>query len=1138
VGTLLNAQQKPFAYWHDAWTHTPQLPSNFTANANAATDDILINATIFYRSPVNFDSILVVAKVGSAPSNRLDGIQLYKGIDTTAIQNDVFTHANFVDQSTVYASIYLRSTDGNWSTAKTDTALFGTPPDNDSLFIVSVTGNNNNSNTITWRSVTSADSYLLYFWTETYAHSYAYGYKGYAELTETTDTVYTHTGLYDGQTVYYVVKYITGSDTSTKSGMKFGYPTRSAGTTYHVAVGGTGTLGESVDPLDPMSVSTFHSNWANYVKGDSILFNRGDVFTGTGATIQPNVSSIPRGTYLNPIVLGAYGTGAKPQIHTDSYTFCGYIAEAHYLTIQDLHFSRGILTFTTSVGDSLVGLRFLRNTVSPTTSTDAKMYCWSSWDEPDSATGSWADGEYQQATWLDWEFGHNIIEGTGTSTEDDGMNFTGATPNLWLYFNKINDVAADGIDAGGGDSMLVEYNQISNTGVHGMKMMGQRASMRWSIWRGNTQAGTTGSDHFGIEIVGTNSNKFYNNTISTISFPAYGGGKPFYGIKQDSVFKANELVNNAFYGYGGKLGGIYFENSVNVTYKYGDTVNNRSFGLNNGRDYVGNNTFMNNLWFTGVGYAGASTGYLYRGHIDAEWTYDGNPSSQYTIDTGDDVFDGLNYSALFSGFSGIHNSNQIIGSRALLIDSTTVSGVSPDAGSPLIYAGLNDQVNYPYWVDANGDSIGTQRSIGAYNETSPFSAISFTTPFAFGSISIDTDTTRTLYIRNTGNLSIVIDSLRLGSSGKFSISESDNQTIDVGDSLAVAITFGLSEEGSWTDSLQIYMTDLADTRAVITGSVTLPQPSAPRTFVATQTGTDEQVNIQAALFDRTPVDFDSIIVIAKAGSYSSSRTDGTVLYYGVDTTAINNDNFNNALLSDAVIYFSCYTLSTSGQWLSSPAQDTATIGTPPLPADIDFEEGDNSDFSSVDFSSTPNFGSIQDSVAYAGTYAMEVLIGASGTLHTADNPIYGVYTITAQGTTTVTGYIWIPASPIGTAYNNMTLIAMGESIGHTQSGHVSVSLRWLDGSDYVWVINDDEFEVDAASSTFSLSGNAWHKIELTYIVHASTGGAVLKINDVEVASNVALNTTGDVINTIIIGCPYGTNPSPSKRWRFDHINVE
>jgi hypothetical protein len=85
--------------------------------------------------------------------------------------------------------------------------------------------------------------------------------------------------------------------------------TLSAQTTYYVADDGD-DANDGITQEEPWATPNKIYSFSNFQPGDSILFKRGDVFGGQILdTLQGSVGS--------PIVIGAYGTGAKPIIYGD-----------------------------------------------------------------------------------------------------------------------------------------------------------------------------------------------------------------------------------------------------------------------------------------------------------------------------------------------------------------------------------------------------------------------------------------------------------------------------------------------------------------------------------------------------------------------------------------------------------------------------------------------------------------------------------------------------------------------------------------------------------------------------------------------------------------------------------------------------
>ena len=81
-----------------------------------------------------------------------------------------------------------------------------------------------------------------------------------------------------------------------------------------------------------------------FVAGDSILFKRGETWTGTALTVTWS------GALGNPITFGAYGSGAKPVIDGNDAVNCVWCSGRSHLVFQDIETTQGFdagFSFTT-----------------------------------------------------------------------------------------------------------------------------------------------------------------------------------------------------------------------------------------------------------------------------------------------------------------------------------------------------------------------------------------------------------------------------------------------------------------------------------------------------------------------------------------------------------------------------------------------------------------------------------------------------------------------------------------------------------------------------------------------------------------------------------------------------------------------
>jgi len=95
----------------------------------------------------------------------------------------------------------------------------------------------------------------------------------------------------------------------------------------------TRTSIQAQNPATPWkTIAKANSSSSIYLPGDSLLFKRGDIFTlspGNSLSIQKS------GTAVNPIVVGAYGTGSKP-IFTSYTTITGWNNYGNGIYYKDL----------------------------------------------------------------------------------------------------------------------------------------------------------------------------------------------------------------------------------------------------------------------------------------------------------------------------------------------------------------------------------------------------------------------------------------------------------------------------------------------------------------------------------------------------------------------------------------------------------------------------------------------------------------------------------------------------------------------------------------------------------------------------------------------------------------------------------
>jgi hypothetical protein len=105
--------------------------------------------------------------------------------------------------------------------------------------------------------------------------------------------------------------------------------------TYYVATAGNDSCNGTSPDLGTSGNCSWKTvtkaNTKTFLAGDSLLFNRGDTFTGVRLTMDES------GTAVSPITIGAYGTGNKPIIDANgAVTYAIYTAAAQNVTIDNI----------------------------------------------------------------------------------------------------------------------------------------------------------------------------------------------------------------------------------------------------------------------------------------------------------------------------------------------------------------------------------------------------------------------------------------------------------------------------------------------------------------------------------------------------------------------------------------------------------------------------------------------------------------------------------------------------------------------------------------------------------------------------------------------------------------------------------
>ncbi|MGV8151337.1 MAG: Ig-like domain-containing protein [Candidatus Woesearchaeota archaeon] len=317
------------------------------------------------------------------------------------------------------------------------------------------------------------------------------------------------------------------------------------------------------------TLTKVNNNW-NLINGPGrhLLFKRGDSWTSGGGSagfLQPNNHLV--GSAANPIVIGAYGTGAKPIIGDSSQSGkFGVITGAHtnsrweYVTLQDINFKNEVGLW--AYNGNMHHVRVLRLLVEKGGIALFKNPS----NEPSPET--WTFDGNSEVNYC--EVAYNEVRESGA----DGINVYGNNGN-WVHHNEIYTSYEDNIDMVG-NNLRMEYN-IGSWSFHtGMKIMphyngGENNTVRGNlILQGNFGGGNGVGP--GLNFPMSKNTKIYDNTVAVTGFGQIYGWQELAPLASThngtrGSFDNNEIYNNVIVG----TTYLYTAGSYSFTYKNGAT---------------------------------------------------------------------------------------------------------------------------------------------------------------------------------------------------------------------------------------------------------------------------------------------------------------------------------------------------------------------------------------------------------------------------------------------------------------------------------------------------------------------------------------------------------------------------------------
>ena len=335
--------------------------------------------------------------------------------------------------------------------------------------------------------------------------------------------------------------------------------TQAFGATYYVDAdadaGGDGTTTATTgaqcawDHLSDITAASFNAD-------DQILLQKGDTWTGENLYFGGDEGS---GTSGHPIILGSYGTGARPIIDTNSAAANAMnFEDLNYWTIQGLEFKGGTLNQLIFHADDAAMTDIIMEDCIVNAST--------------SAAGNHAV-QITESGFAATNIKISKCSITGTSGTGDGINAFAVTSGLNIYKNYIYSVGGDCIDVAGGDLHIVNANLCKSAGANGIKVHGQQHLLTNVVVRNNIVNHDTGTG-YGIVIQDSTDGLIYNNTVYMAAGVGHYAAMQFDEPNTPDSFTGNIIKNNVCYGNPDFSGCWWVDDSVQNTFTASNTFSN------------------------------------------------------------------------------------------------------------------------------------------------------------------------------------------------------------------------------------------------------------------------------------------------------------------------------------------------------------------------------------------------------------------------------------------------------------------------------------------------------------------------------------------------------------------------------------
>ncbi len=326
--------------------------------------------------------------------------------------------------------------------------------------------------------------------------------------------------------------------------------------------------------------------------------------------------------------------------------------------------------------------------------------------------------------------------------------------------------------------------------------------------------------------------KFIDN-VSSGFFQDPNGGGAFIAAKGNGIatLTGNTFTGNSADSIGGGLYTIagtiiltnnVFNNNECSTYGAGAYIYPTSSTT------ITNNTFSSNdngTWAGGLGgglyvqmYSDTTTANIYNNIIWGNTATSENGEDIYLQTDGDNNGVGATVNLYNNDYTDLDYSDadNLTLADNINQDPLFANNLRIQAGSPCIDAGLNAAPSVPA-DDIDGNARVNPPDIGAHEYVPSADISTLPSPVAFGNVTLNTSSTKTVTFSNMGVLSLAITNIQISGTdaGLFTLDVnggsnpvgSTSPTIAVGDSGTVTITFSPAAAGSKSASLDIASDD-------------------------------------------------------------------------------------------------------------------------------------------------------------------------------------------------------------------------------------------------------------------------------------------------------------------------------------------